>query len=412
MEYGLIGAHLGHSYSPEIHAKIAPYRYELRELPPGEVGAFLRAREFRAINVTIPYKQTVIPYLDEVDAAAARIGAVNTIVNRDGRLCGCNTDFAGLRALLARTGVDLGGKKVLILGTGGTSKTAHAVAESLGAAEILHVSRRPGPGAVTYDEARTRHTDAQVILNTTPVGMYPAAEGLPIELDAFPALSGAADVIYHPLRTNFVLDAQARGIPAAGGLYMLAAQAVFAAALFRNVAANEARIERVYRAVLAEKETISLIGMPSCGKTTVGARLGELTGRRVIDTDAVITARIGMPIADFFAKNGEKAFRAIEREVVAEAAGESGCIVATGGGAVLDAANVRALRRAGRVFFLDRPLDLLTATADRPLSAGRAALEARYRERYQLYCAAADVRVDGGGTAEDSAQRIRKELST
>ena len=236
MQYGLIGEHLPHSFSKIIHEKIASYNYDLHELMTHEVDSFMRKAAFRGINVTIPYKQTVIPYLDEISDQAAKIGAVNTIVNRDGKLCGYNTDYFGMRDLLIRNGTDPAGKKVLILGTGGTSKTAYAVVSDLGAAEIHKVSRTGKEGALTYEEACTKHTDAEIIINTTPCGMYPHAEESPLSLDAFPALSGVVDVIYNPLRSRLVMQAAARGIPAAGGLYMLVAQAVRAAEIFRDTA--------------------------------------------------------------------------------------------------------------------------------------------------------------------------------
>ncbi len=410
MEFGLIGEHLGHSYSPEIHAAFAPYRYELRELAPEELEDFFRAREFRGINVTIPYKQAVIPLLDEVDDAARRIGAVNTVVNRGGKLLGYNTDYSGMRALLEYRHIDLAGKKVLILGTGGTSKTAHAAAEDLGAAQILHVSRTGKDGALTYAAAKREHRDAQVILNTTPVGMYPDTEGEPIDLSAFPALSGAADVIYNPLRTNFVLDALDRGIPAAGGLYMLAAQAVCASALFLGKEAEPEQIEDAYRAVVRQKRAIALIGMPTSGKTSVGRLLAARTGKKLIDTDAEIVRRIGMPIPVFFRQRGEAAFRVIEHEITAWASEQEGVVIATGGGAVLNDDNVRTLRRSGVTVFLDRPLEKLLASADRPLSGTREDLELRYRERYDRYRAAADFTVDGGGSIEETARRVTEVL--
>ena len=233
MEYGLIGAKLGHSYSKIIHEAVCGYSYELHPLPTEEEAhAFMQAKAFKAINVTIPYKKLVIPYCDEVEPRAAAIGAVNTVVNRDGKLYGYNTDFAGMTALIRRLGLDLTGKKVLILGTGGTSKTARAVAEHLGAGEIYRLSRSGREGAVTYEQAKQLHGDAAVLINTTPCGMYPAVDACPVDLENFPRLEGVVDAVYNPLRTELVLAARRRGIPAEGGLYMLAAQAVYASALF------------------------------------------------------------------------------------------------------------------------------------------------------------------------------------
>ena len=410
MKYGLIGEHLGHSYSREIHAQVADYDYELCEVAPEELDSFLRKAEFRAINVTIPYKQSVIPYLSYISPQAESIGAVNTVVNRDGKLWGYNTDFAGMEALIARMGLSLRGKKVLILGTGGTSKTARAVCESAGAREILKVSRRASGEAVSYEQAVSGHGDAEILINTTPVGMYPRCGEAPIDLAHFPRLEGVVDAVYNPLRTRLVQAGQERGVPAEGGLYMLAGQGVCASAIFLGKEFDPALTEGVYRAILGRKQNIVLIGMPSCGKTTVGRLLAERCGRRLIDTDEKIVERLGEPIADFMARNGETAFRDVEQEVVAGVADESGCVIATGGGAVLRQENLRLLRQNGLLVFLDRPLEKLMPTADRPLSASREALERRYRERYGLYVAAADLVVDASGAIEDEVEMIRKEM--
>lgn len=410
MKYGLIGEHLGHSYSREIHAQVADYDYELCEVAPEELDSFLRKAEFRAINVTIPYKQSVIPYLSYISPQAESIGAVNTVVNRDGKLWGYNTDFAGMEALIARMGLSLRGKKVLILGTGGTSKTARAVCESAGAREILKVSRRASGEAVSYEQAVSGHGDAEILINTTPVGMYPRCGEAPIDLAHFPRLEGVVDAVYNPLRTRLVQAGQERGVPAEGGLYMLAGQGVCASAIFLGKEFDPALTEGVYRAILGRKQNIVLIGMPSCGKTTVGRLLAERCGRRLIDTDEKIVGRLGEPIADFMARNGEATFRDVEQEVVAGVADESGCVIATGGGAVLRQENLRLLRQNGLLVFLDRPLEKLMPTADRPLSASREALERRYRERYGLYVAAADLVVDASGAIEDEVETIRKEM--
>lgn len=405
MQYGLIGEKLGHSFSREIHARIADDPYELLELTPEEVPSFLQKRDFRGINVTIPYKQTVAPLLDEVSGEARKIGAVNAVVNREGRLYGYNTDYAGAKALLRHAGIDVAGKKTLVLGTGGTSRTMRAVLQELSAGEIVLVSRRPGEGRCAYEEAARLHGDAQIVVNTTPAGMYPNNDGLPLELDAFPRLEGVADVVYNPLRTRLILEARKRGIPAEGGLYMLAAQAVYAAALFRGREAEEASIQRIYRGVLSEKQNLVLIGMPSCGKTTVGRKLAARMGREFWDTDAWVVRKAGRSIAEIFEQEGEAAFRRLEREAVAEAAKKSGVVIATGGGAVLDEGNVQALRQNGALFFLDRPLESLRGTKDRPLSRDPEALRKRYEERYPLYTAICDRRVAVGDTAEQAARQ-------
>lgn len=409
MTCGLIGRRLGHSYSPQIHRALADYDYKLWELEPEELETFFHRQDFTGVNVTIPYKQAVIPLLDELSETARAIGAVNTVVRRGGTLCGDNTDSAGMAALIHRIMLSLEGKKVLILGTGGTSKTAVAVARSLGAAEVYRLSRSGRDGALTYEDAARLHADADVLINTTPGGMYPAVEGCPVALDAFPNLSGVVDAVYNPLRTNLVLQARSRGIPAEGGLYMLAAQASYASALFRGCETSQRDIDLAYQTVRREMENIVLIGMPSSGKSTVGRALAERLGKRFADSDALVTERIGMPIADYFAQRGEAAFREREQEAVADLAATGGQVIATGGGAILRPENVTALRRSGRLVFLDRSPEKLIATADRPLASDREALRRRYEERYDLYCAAADLHIDGDGTVEETAQRIEKE---
>lgn len=411
MKYGLIGEHLKHSYSCEIHAQIADYEYELHEIPPSGLGGFLKKREFNAINVTIPYKQDVIPYLDEISDTAKRIGAVNTIVNRNGRLYGDNTDFAGMLALAKHIGVDMKGRKVLILGTGGASKTGHALAEYMGAQSVFYVSRSGKDGSITYEQAVTEHSDAQIIINATPVGMFPKQDGRPIDISAFPKLEGVIDAIYNPLRTNLILDAQERGIPAEGGLYMLSAQAVHASAVFLDIPLDESLVDKAFKSVKNDKQSIVLIGMPSSGKTTVGRILAEKCGKQLADTDEYIVRKIGMPISDFFAKHGEAEFRKIEKETVAELSATGGRIIATGGGAVLDAENVRALKQNGVLVFLDRRPENLIATDDRPLASRRSALEKLYAERYDIYCAAAELHIDANTTPEAEADAILKELA-
>lgn len=411
MKYGLIGEHLKHSYSCEIHAQIADYEYELHEIPPSGLGGFLKKREFNAINVTIPYKQDVIPYLDEISDTAKRIGAVNTIVNRNGRLYGDNTDFAGMLALARHIGVDMKGRKVLILGTGGASKTGHALAEYMGAQSVYYVSRSGKDGSITYEQAVTEHSDARIIINATPVGMFPKQDGRPIDISAFPKLEGVIDAIYNPLRTNLILDAQERGIPAEGGLYMLSAQAVHASAVFRGIPLDESLVDKAFKSVKNDKQNIVLIGMPSSGKTTVGRILAEKCGKQLADTDEYIVRKIGMPISDFFAKFGEAEFRRIEKETVAELSATGGRIIATGGGAVLDPENVRALKQNGVLVFLDRRPENLVATDDRPLASRRSALEKLYTERYDIYCAAAELHIDANTTPEAEADAILKELA-
>ncbi|MCD7776109.1 MAG: shikimate dehydrogenase [Firmicutes bacterium] len=415
--YGLIGEHLPHSYSKEIHERLASYKYELCELSHDELDGFMRRREFKAINVTIPYKRDVIPYLDEIDEHAKKIGAVNTIVSEGGRLYGYNTDYYGLCELIKHAGITIKGKKVLILGTGGTSKTSVAVAGDLGAESITVVSRNEGGETISYERAYEEHSGDEIIINTTPCGMFPFPDGgggrvgLPIDISRFPNLSGVIDAIYNPLRTNLILDAKARGIPAEGGLYMLVAQAKRASEIFTGTHIEDDRLDRVYSAIRREKENIVLIGMPGSGKSTIGRKLAEKLNRRFFDIDEVIVRRTGMKISSIFEKGGESLFRDIEEQTTADiAANNVGCIIATGGGAVLRAANDRALSRNGRRYFVDRPPEHLIPTSDRPLSSSRADVMRRYQERYPLYVSCADCIIPEMITPNAMAVEIMREF--
>ena len=406
LSYGCIGEHLPHSFSKEIHGQIGGYAYELKELTPEELPAFMAARSFRGINVTIPYKQAVIPFLDEIDETARAIGAVNTVVNRNGKLYGFNTDLDGLTRLIRRIGLDLSGKKVLIPGTGGTSRTAAFAAEQLGAREIRKISRTGRDGSLTYEEALRDHTDAEIILNTTPCGMYPEPDAQPLPLEPFHRLEGVADVIYNPLRTRLVLDARSRGIPAEGGLYMLVSQAVRASEHFLDTAYPDGLTDRIYERILRQKENIVLIGMPGSGKSAVGRILAEKTGRSLADTDQLITEKAGKPIPDIFRENGEPAFRGLETEIIRALSKQGGQIISTGGGAVLRPENVTALRQNGRLFWLDRDPEALVPTDDRPLADTAEKMKQLYRVREPVYRAAADEIIPVTGTPEDAADNI------
>ena len=358
-----------------------------------EARAFMEQREFAAINVTIPYKQLVIPYCDVVDPKAAAIGAVNTIVNRDGKLYGYNTDYAGFAYLTCAHGVDFASKTVLILGTGGTHSTVAAVCKDGGAAEILTASRTGKDGALTYGEAM-RRKDVQVIVNTTPCGMYPHVGQCLIDPAAFPALEAVLDVVYNPFRTELLLRAEEQGIPAASGFEMLVAQAVFAAEHFTGKALDaDMLIPAVSRQLRHELANISIIGMPGCGKSTIGAALAKQLGKTFVDLDAEIERRTGQTIPDIFAREGEAAFRRYEAETLADVAKQNRQVIACGGGVIKSAANVRALRQNGPVLWVRRPIEKL-ATGGRPLSKGGAALKQLEEERTPLYQAAASAVLD------------------
>lgn len=406
MKYGLIGEHLPHSFSAFIHGKIGGYSYSLWELTPAELGAFMQKKDFAGINVTIPYKQAVIPYLDEISPTARAIGAVNTVVNRGGKLYGYNTDIGGLSALIQRCGVSLSGKKVLILGTGGTGKTAHAAASLGGAAQIQKVSRGGKDGAVSYEQAVELYSDAQLIINTTPCGMFPNCGDMPIDPALFPKAEAVIDVVYNPLRTKLVQQAQGLGIKAEGGLYMLTKQAVLASELFLDTKYKESVTETVFAATLGAKENIVLTGMPGSGKTTVGGILAQLTGRTLYDTDVYLEQKHGMPVSEMFSRYGEQTFRDWETTAVKELSANSGCIIATGGGAILMQENVQSLKQNGRLYFLDRPLESLLPTADRPLASTADAIKQRYTERYAMYLSTADTVIAVNGTANDVAAMI------
>lgn len=406
MDYGLIGERLPHSFSKEIHEKIADYKYSLKELKPNEVQSFILSKNFKAINVTIPYKQTVIPFLDEIAPEAQAIGAVNTVVNRGGVLYGYNTDFGGMRALIERTEVDLKYKKALILGTGGTSRTAKAVCERLGAKEILRVSRCGKEGSITYQDAYENHTDADVIINTTPCGMYPNLFDCPIDLDRFPHLFGVIDAVYNPLNTALVLKARARGLNAAGGLYMLTAQAVLAAERFMDKELDAVKLtNEIYDDIYFSKRNIVLSGMPGSGKSTVGKIVADQLGREYIDTDALIVERAG-EITKIFAEHGEAYFRDLETEVIKELAPLNGKVISLGGGAVLRDENVDVLRHNGEIFFIDRALESLIPTDDRPLADDKAKITALYDARIDRYMTTADYIIDGDCDPDDVADSI------
>lgn len=410
MEYGCIGEKLTHSFSKEIHAQLFDYDYEIREIPKCELKTFMTERNFKAINVTIPYKQDVIPYLDWLSDTAKQIGAVNTIINRDGKLYGYNTDFAGMTALIKLNGIEISGKLVLVLGSGGTSKTAVAVAKSLGARRVIRVSRTAKEDCITYEEAYKNFADAEVIINTTPCGMYPNIIGEPVDIDAFKNCEAVVDAIYNPLRSNLVIKAKSKGINATGGLYMLVAQAAVAAELFIDTTVSEAKIYDVYKKIVATKRNIVLTGMPSCGKSTIGKRLADELSMQFIDTDDEIVKMAGKPISQIFADLGERGFRDIESQAIAAVSAKQNCIIATGGGAILREQNVTLLKGNGTIYFIDRPLEKLVSTDDRPLSNNRDDLIKRYNERYDIYCNTADKRIANDGEIETLIDAIKEDF--
>jgi shikimate dehydrogenase len=414
MEYGLIGAKLGHSYSKIIHEAVCGYSYELHPLPTEEEArAFMQAKAFKAINVTIPYKKLVIPYCDEVEPRAAAIGAVNTVVNRDGKLYGYNTDYTGFAYLARCHGVKFAGAVVLVLGTGGTHNTTWAVAHDRGAKQIYTVSRHPDPekGELTYAQALT--TGAQIIINTTPVGMYPNVGVSALDITSMPGLEAVIDVIYNPDKTELILRAEELGVPVAvGGLEMLVAQAVYAAEFFldRKFEDAGAEIARVTSELRREQLNIALIGMPSSGKSTLGRALAERLGKRFVDLDEEIVKADGRSIPDIFAAEGEAGFRKLEAAQTARFARENRQVISCGGGVVKDPANLRALHANGIVLFIDRPLEDLLVGGGRPLSTSPEALKTMEAQRRPLYLAAADAVIPNKTTPADAVTAAMEAL--
>jgi len=406
MEYGLIGEKLGHSYSPQIHAQLADYRYELKAMPPEALDGFLSARGFRGLNVTIPYKQAVIPHCAELSDEAKDIGSVNTLVVReDGSMIGHNTDIGGFTYMLLQAGIDPKGCKAVVLGSGGTSLTARTALRRMGAKEIIVVSRS---GPVTYDDLYAHHCDAEILVNTTPVGMYPKTGVSPVELDRLPDVRGVVDVIYNPEKTKLILDAMAKGIPCVSGLPMLVAQAREAAEWFTGKTIPPQVVGEIVGSIKAQTLNLVLVGMPGCGKSSLGAILAESMGRTLIDCDAEIVKRAGMPIPEIFATYGEVHFRNLETQVIQEVCSASAAIIATGGGAILREENVSAMRQNGRVCFIRRDIDLLPRDG-RPLSsASDDAVAKLWAQRKDKYLAATDFIADNIGSIAAAAEQIEE----
>ena len=386
---GLIGEKLGHSFSPAIHTKLGTPDYSLFELKPEELETFLERGDFDGLNVTIPYKKAVIPYCAELTEQAKRIGSVNTIIRRaDGTLLGHNTDYDGFLYMIHSSGVEVQGKKCLILGTGGASLTVRTVLEDLSAGETVFISRT---GENNYQNL-DRHADARIIVNTTPVGMYPRNGEAPLNVRAFPALEGVFDLIYNPARTRLMLDAERLGIPAVNGLGMLVAQAKAASERFRDIAIPDHVVEDITREIEKQTKNLILVGMPGCGKSTIGRKLAARLDRPLVDTDEEIVKRIGCTIPEYFASHGEEEFRKREHEVLRDFSGRSGQVIATGGGIVTRPENMDPLRENSMVVFLRREIGTLP-TRGRPISQSND-LHELYEKRRPLYEAAADVTVD------------------
>ena len=406
MKYGLIGERLGHSFSKEVHGLLSDYEYEIREIERDELDGFMRRADFKAINVTIPYKEAVIPYLSYISEEAKLIGSVNTVVNRDGKLYGYNTDFHGMTALINKMRLSITGKKTVILGTGGTAKTATAVAKHLGADPIITVSRTKRDGVIDYAELYREHTDAEIVINTTPVGMYPDNFSSPIDVSRFTGLKGVIDAVYNPIRTALVVDALEMSVKAEGGLYMLVAQAVYASEIFLGVKYPLEKLSKIYNKIRRKKENIVLIGMPASGKSTVSKLLADELSRKRLDTDAMVVDTRGKSIPEIFEEEGEAAFREYETTEVANASLQNNLVIATGGGVILNHDNVKMLKQNGVLFFIDRPYNKLLPTVDRPLASSLEDIKKRYDERYGIYCASADHIIDADDTPVAVVRKI------
>ena len=403
MKCGLLGRKLGHSYSPQIHALLGDYSYQLFEKEPEEIGDFLKNGDFTGLNVTIPYKKEVIPFLDELSPAAARLGAVNTIVRRDGKLIGHNTDYFGFRWLVQESGLQVAGKKALVLGSGGASSTAAAVLQELGA-KVTVISRS---GENNYGNL-DRHADAAVIANTTPVGMYPNTGKSALSLEGFPRLEGVLDAVYNPARTQILLDAERRGLAAVNGLWMLVAQAKESAEWFTGEEIPDSRIAKIHHALRLQMENIILIGMPGCGKTAVGQQLAQKLGKKFVDADESLEARVCRKITDIIPNDGEAAFREMESETLAELGKQSGLVIATGGGCVTQPQNYPLLHQNGTIFWLKRELDKLP-TDGRPLSQ-KGTLGQMYEARMPLYRRFADAAISNDSSITETASAICRKL--
>ena len=400
MRCGLLGKTLGHSYSPQIHARLADYEYRLFEKREEELADFLKNGDWDGLNVTIPYKKTVVPYCSELSGAAKRIGSVNTLVRRpDGTIFGDNTDVYGFLSLVRRSGAEVRGEKTLVLGSGGASASVCAALETLGA-EVVVISRS---GENDYENL-DRHADAAFVVNTTPLGMYPKTGEAAVDLKLFPRCRAVFDVVYNPARTALLMQAETLGIPGHNGLHMLVAQAKRSCELFCGKDLPDTVIDRVERALAFESRNIVLIGMPGCGKTTVAGLLKEKTGRRVVDADKLVEERAGMTIPEIFAKEGEKGFRLRETEALAEAGKASGTILASGGGCVTREENYPLLHQNGVIVWLRRDAAALPREG-RPLSQN-ADLERMYAQREPLYRRFADAAVENDAAPEVAAERI------
>ncbi|MBQ3492862.1 MAG: AAA family ATPase [Clostridia bacterium] len=405
-KFGLIGKTLKHSFSKPIHSLLGDYSYELYEIKPEDIKEFVLSGKLDGFNVTIPYKKDVIPYLDYVDERAKAIGAVNTVMYRNGKILGFNTDFDGMKYMLDRAGIVVKDKNVLILGSGGTSATARAVATSLGAKSVKILSRT---GEINYDNYKDTAKESEVVINTTPVGMYPNNYECKIDLSAFSMLTGVADAVYNPALTKLLYQAKQRGVAYSNGLPMLVAQAKYAMEKFLDVCVSQEVIEPIVKKLSSDMQNVVLIGMPGCGKSTIGKAVASTLNREFIDTDQEIIKKAGMEIAEIFATKGEEEFRKLESEVLREVGLTTGKVIATGGGVIKNRENYFPLKSNGKIFWIQRSVEKLVAEG-RPLSKDRQTVEKLYLERKENYEYFADKKIDNNSELELAVKGVLENL--
>lgn len=406
--YKLIGENVSHSYSAEIYENLG-YDYSISDLKKDQFIKFMEDKAFKGINVTMPYKEDVIKYLDHVDDIALEIGAVNTVVNKNGELFGYNTDYYGLKYLFNHYNIKVKNKDVLILGTGATSKTAASVLRSLNAKSIVKVSRTYGKNSITYADLDSVK-DFSIIVNTTPCGMYPNIEGQLLDLSDFKNLDAVVDVIYNPIRTNLVLAAQKLNIKAVGGFEMLVGQAIKSAQLFFNESYSEEKISEVYKKMILKKTNIAIIGMPTSGKTVIGRKLAIELDKEFVDTDFMIVDKEAKVISEIFRDDGEDYFRILEAAIISDVAKSSNTIIATGGGSILDVNNVANLKRNSLLVFINRPLELLYGDKSRPLTQNENDLKTIYNERIDIYKQVADIEVINDSSLDNVVEMIKEAI--
>jgi len=403
-KFGLLGRTLKHSYSPQIHKELGAYSYELMELEPDKLEEFVKSDTLDGFNVTIPYKQEIIKYLDQIDEIAKKIGAVNTVVKKGDKLYGYNTDYLGMEYALKSAKINLKNKSVLILGSGGTSLTARVVSECLDAKAIKILSRS---GEINYDNYFEKAKDTQIIINTTPVGMYPDNYSCRVDLKVFDKLEGVFDVVYNPSLTKLLCQAKEMGIKYANGLAMLVAQAKFASEKFLSKKLDDGVIEKIVKKLKTDSQNLVLVGMPGSGKTTIGKKLSELLGKEFIDTDELIVEKEQKTIPDIFAEFKEDYFRKVESEVIMEVGKLSNKVISTGGGAIKNRDNYFSLKQNGVIVWIDRDLQLL-ASDGRPLSKDKETIKKLYEERKEAYAFFADKKIKNDGEIDKVAKGVKE----